>query len=52
MTVYIKERLEREANIVISVDEWEEINEQHILERTRVEEHHKILYNTSTHKVS
>ena len=27
-TVYIKERWERDANIVISVDEWEEINEQ------------------------
>lgn len=27
-TVHIKERWEREANIVISVDEWEEINEQ------------------------
>ncbi len=27
-TVYIKERWEREANIMLTVDKWEEINEQ------------------------
>lgn len=27
-TVYIKQKWEREANIVLSIDEWEEINEQ------------------------
>ncbi len=39
-TVYIKERWERDANIVISVDEWD--NLFFILERTWVEEYYKI----------